>query len=379
MREAWHTNNEEMYIIPQNLNTTEIYNHKQIAKKGTFLCPYCNAKLYVKSGEIHGTYFSHLHGESCEESQKSELRYSKYEKQKHDETPRLPQILAVMKDELEVLSKVYPQITHSNGYLNSDFVTFVPDISLKINEHKYAITIVTNITSSTDISKAKNIKKQREYYTTLGYEALFFIERSNLGIDIDKHSLVLWESEKEALTTQTSDTLWEEFLIQLSPVSDLKLILNLPLADLNVKSIIYITPADQAIAIEAFHVLEQHNTTPLKAYFLSMPYTLSFSQAFKMENNILLLADLNNERENQTKYAENFQNAKKIYLEKLKLLELQQKEYDLEQTLKAEKQKKITSDKRKIMQENFRKNTYHSLEKEKRLEMLTKSYSQNNN
>ncbi|WP_167397304.1 competence protein CoiA family protein [Lysinibacillus mangiferihumi] len=52
MREAWHTNEETLYIIPQNLHADEIDNHKQIAEKGTFICPYCKAQLSLKSGEI---------------------------------------------------------------------------------------------------------------------------------------------------------------------------------------------------------------------------------------------------------------------------------------------------------------------------------------
>ncbi|MFJ7668248.1 hypothetical protein ACIQXI_14210 [Lysinibacillus sp. NPDC097195] len=34
MREAWHTNEERLYILPQNLPVAEVENHKQIAKKG---------------------------------------------------------------------------------------------------------------------------------------------------------------------------------------------------------------------------------------------------------------------------------------------------------------------------------------------------------
>lgn len=52
MREAWHKNDEKIYLIPQNLSERDVENHKQIAKKGTFTCPYCEAKLIVKSGDV---------------------------------------------------------------------------------------------------------------------------------------------------------------------------------------------------------------------------------------------------------------------------------------------------------------------------------------
>lgn len=205
MKEAWHKNEKKTYVISQNLSENEVKNHKQIAKKGTFICPYCEAKLIVKSGSILGNFFSHLHGEGCEHSKQSEARYRKYEKQKNNDTPRHPQILALMNDELDVLSRVYPHLSSSYGYLNSDFKNYIPDLQLKINDHYYALTIVTNISSSTDSSIAKNIHRHRSYYESLGFEALFFIERSNLGIDTNGRSLVLWTAEQEALITQRAD------------------------------------------------------------------------------------------------------------------------------------------------------------------------------
>ena len=378
MREARHKNDEKFYLIPQNLSESEVENHKQIAKKGTFTCPYCEARLIVKSGDILGNYFSHLHGEGCEPSKQSEARYRKYEKQKKNDTPRHPQILALMNDELEVLSKVYPHLSNSYGYLNPDFNKYIPDLLLKINDHKYAITIVTNITSSTDSSIAKNIHKQRYYYETLGYEALFFIERIHLGIDIDGHSLVLWATEREALTTQKADLHWQSFLSRLAPMNEQQQVLNLPNTELNVKSIMYITPANQEIAIEAFHVLEQPNTTPVKAYFLSDPYTLTFSKAYKLDNDSLTLADLQIESEQQTKYAASFQRAKTIYFEEQEKLERIKQEQELKIKLEAEKRKKQNEENRKNYQEDFKNSAYQKATSNKRIEMLRRIYDSNN-
>lgn len=57
MKEAWHLNDKKIYFISQSLSEIEIKNLKQIAKKGTFSCPYCSAKLIVKSGEKMGNFF----------------------------------------------------------------------------------------------------------------------------------------------------------------------------------------------------------------------------------------------------------------------------------------------------------------------------------
>lgn len=123
---ALHTNEEKLYIIPQDLHAAQVENHKQIAKKGTFICPYCKAQLYVKSGEVLGIFFSHLHVESSEASKKSEARYSKYEKQKKNDTQRQPHIVALINAELNVLAKVYPHITVTPGYLNPVFFKIHP-------------------------------------------------------------------------------------------------------------------------------------------------------------------------------------------------------------------------------------------------------------
>lgn len=93
------------------------------------------------------------------------------------------------------MTKVYPDVIVTPGYLNPDFSKHIPDITLKIYDHKYAITVVTNITASTDRAIAKSIKKQKSYYTSLEFEPLVFIERNHLGIDIDGQSLVLWDIE----------------------------------------------------------------------------------------------------------------------------------------------------------------------------------------
>lgn len=236
MREALHVNNQQIYFIPQNLSEAEIHNHKQNANKGTFICPYCQAKLKVRSGPVLGNYYAHLHGEGCEPSKQSEARSRKYEQLKKDDTPRHPQILAMMLDELEVLSKVYPHISCSRGYLDATFSKYIPDIYLKIHEHQYAITIFTNITSSSDTSRAKKIQQQRDYYASLGYEPLFFIERSNLAVDVDGQSLVLWASEKEALAVQAADLNWQNFLLDLASLDELQHLLSVPKAPLDIKS-----------------------------------------------------------------------------------------------------------------------------------------------
>lgn len=378
MREALHVNNQQLYFIPQDLTDTEIDNHKQNANKGTFICPYCKANLKVRNGPVLGTFFVHSHGEGCEPSKHSEARSKKYEQLKKDDTPRHSKILAMMFDELEVLSKVYDHISCNLGYLDTTFSKFIPDISLKIHDHQFAITIFTNISSNSDDTKAKNLQKQRDYYDSLGYEPLFFIERSNLAVDIDGHSLVLWASEREALSKQVADLHWQNFLSHLAPLSELHQYLNVPSTSLDVKSIMYITPADQSIAIEAFHLMEQPYTAPAKAYFFSEPYRLTFAQAFEIANETLTLANMQIEMENQARFAEKLKKAKILYLEEQeKLKQIRQQQAFEEQILK-EQLKKVAEEKRKDYQERIKNSAFNRADKSKRKEMLLQAYKTNN-
>lgn len=378
MREALHVNNQQIYFIPQSLSDSEIENHKQNANKGTFICPYCQEKLKVRSGPVRGNYFAHLHGESCEPSKQTEVRSKKYEQLKKDDTPRHPQILAIMLDDLEVLSKVYPHISCSRGYLDATFSKFIPDISLKIHNHHYAITIFTNITASSDVTKAKNIQKQRDYYTSLGYEPLFFIERSNLAIDLDGQSLVLWASEKEAVAAQAADFDWQNFLLSKSSLDELQHLLNIPKAPLDIKSIMYITPADQSIAIEVFHIMEQPNTAPPKAYFFAKPYRLTFGEAFKIRNDTLTLANMKIEIENQALFAEKLEQAKARSLKEQELLEQQHLLQLLEEQKMKEEQRKLIDEKKNAYEVHLQNSKYKQGDIETRREMLKKAYNAKN-
>lgn len=57
-------------------------------------------------------------------------------------------------------------------------------------------------------------------------------------------------------------------------------------------------------------MLEHPNALPPKAHFFAMPYSLTFAKAFKINDKDLSLADLEIEMNNQSKYAEQFLQAK---------------------------------------------------------------------
>lgn len=78
-----------------------------------------------------------------------------------------------MLDELEVLSKIFAQISCTRGVLDPCFSSYIPDISLKIHDKLYAIAIFTNISPGNDESNAKSIQKQWKKNTSFPLDLLF--------------------------------------------------------------------------------------------------------------------------------------------------------------------------------------------------------------
>lgn len=122
----------------------------------------------------------------------------------------------------------------------------------------------------------------------------------------------------------------------------------------------YITPADQNIAVQTFHVIPLSSFGPPKAYFFATPYTLTFSEAFKITKDQLLLANKVIEQQYQEAFIEKFNVAKEKYLAEQERLEIEA------QAKRAEYQKSL---------QNSR---YHQSDKESKLEILRKAFNSNN-
>lgn len=189
---------------------------------------------------------------------------------------------------------------------------------------------------------------------------------------------MLWASEREALSIQAADLHWQNFLLHLAPLSELQQHLNVPSTSLDVKSIMYITPTDQSIAIEAFHVMEQSYTAPPKAYFFSKLYRLTFAQAFKLANDTLTLANMTIETENQVTFAEKLKQAQIRYSKEQEELEQKRLLQLLEEQKINEEQRKIIEEKKKAYQEGMQNSTYNRADKAKRMAMLKQAYNANN-
>ncbi|WP_336637851.1 competence protein CoiA family protein [Lysinibacillus fusiformis] len=367
MRDAWHNNNGEMYAIPYNLSAAEIENLQIVARKGTFSCPYCKAALYIRHGDINGTYFSHQHGESCEPSKVVTAAYKRYVKQKKRESHRQELIVTMMRDELNVLSRIYSTLEVKFGYLDLAFNNHIPDLIVTIQNRKYALSVLTDINRTTDSIAAKTIKAREQDFIKKGYKPIWFIERSQLAVDTDKKSLVFWTSEQAALQEHNEDATWTQFLHTLAPSDELIRIMNLDKQHLHssieVKSILYITPANEDIALQIYRVIENRTSNPPKATFLTDAYTLSIAEAFAVNNDALRLSLPDVEREMRTAY-------QKLFLKNQ--LELQQQEeFRRIETERIEKEReKVRNETKKVIQK--------IPDKTSRLSNLMQAYKQNN-
>lgn len=153
----------------------------------------------------------------------------------------------MMRDELNVLSRIYPKLEVRFGNLDLAFINHIPDLVVSIQDQKYALTVLTDINRSTDQTVAKTIKAREQDFVEKGYKPIWFIERSLLAIDTDNKSLVFWASELAALQEQNEDIAWTRLLQDLTHSNELVNIMNWDKTHLdssiNVKSIIYVTPA----------------------------------------------------------------------------------------------------------------------------------------
>ncbi|RHW37454.1 hypothetical protein D1B33_07885 [Lysinibacillus yapensis] len=79
---------------------------------------------------------------------------------------------------------------------------------------------------------------------------------------------------------------------------------------LNVKSIIYVTPANVDIAFQIYRVVENRASNRPKATFLTDTYTLSIAEAFIVDNDALRFSLPNVQKEIRLAYQELFLNNK---------------------------------------------------------------------
>jgi hypothetical protein len=318
MREALHVIDKEIITLPHSTNEDGVNNLKKLAQKNLFICPYCQAKLIVKAGDERGLYFSHLHSEACEPSKKVDQAERKYKKQIERETKIHNVIINILHDELSTQAKINTNIIADYGYkVKSDLKEF-PDIWAKIGAKEFALSVITNVSSSTDSKLSNQIIKRHQYFKEQGMEPIWFIEKKEQAVEVDKNAIVLWDAELVISSKTEEDRLWDNLLAQVINGSEFFNYFNYPIynesVQIDVRSLYYINSNDERIVVTVQRFLKDRTDKPYRAFLLNGGYEVPFSEALTIKDEFLL-SNTVSEDELRKIFLNKYQLAKESFLE----------------------------------------------------------------
>ncbi|KGR74718.1 competence protein CoiA family protein [Ureibacillus sinduriensis] len=316
MRIAKHVIDNYIFEIPLGLNKTDIINLKRVTEKGTYKCAFCGGRVRIESGDVKGTYFSHFKDESCiANASKLEKAYLTYKNQIMREEPKQQIVVSLLKNELEGLKKIYSHLKVDLGYNIPIFQTHLPDVVVELGEgkKKYAMSVVTKINKESDLELSETLKKRNQYFIKLGFEPIWFVERSHEAREYRSREIVFWESEKNILQQSKEDKEWTRFLKDLTP-SALRLseILGIKkiLKSLTVQSIMYLSPKDNGKFL-IYRFIEELETNPCRAYLINEPYEMTMGEALSIHENEFLFAVSEKEKKGREVFNELYKEAEK--------------------------------------------------------------------
>jgi hypothetical protein len=367
MREAYHVIDKIVERLPLTISPSEAATFKQLAKKGIYLCPYCQAELMVKSGELKEIHFSHKYSEACMESTVADKSEKKYRKQVARETPKHRTLVDIFIDELKITSKINPQVFVDYGYRAKMNLTQYPDIWLEINGAEIALSIVTNVNPNVDHKLAKEITKRQKYFLQKGMHPVWFIENKELAMEKEKNAIVLWEAEGSIALYTSEDRKWETALKSIT--RDLAFfhlfnyIPSMPELRIEVRSLYFVSSNDEGgISVQIQRFLKDRNEKPLRAFMLGDGYEISFAEALAVKEGRLNLSDSQMEERNRKQFIEKYQTLKKQKEEEERLKQELEKKRIKEQEKQLEwiHQQKI-EDRKKQMEATKNVMSYNDL------------------
>jgi DNA-directed RNA polymerase subunit RPC12/RpoP len=292
LREALHVIDKETFILPYSATIEEVTNFKKLAEKDLFQCPYCSAKLIVKSGEERGLYFSHLHSEACVESKAFDKAEKRYKKQTERETKIHKVLMNIVFDELSTQSKNNPKIAVDYGYKAKSHLKDYPDIWVKINDKEYALSIVTNIKSTMDSKLAEQITKRHQYFLGHRMEPIWFIEKKEQSIEKEKNAIILWDAEISISSKTNEDRKWELLLDGMIKDRNFFNYFNYPVSKaiplIDVRSMYYIYSNEEKIVVKIQRFLKDRDLRPYRSFLLNEGYEISFADALVIKTDFLL-------------------------------------------------------------------------------------------
>lgn len=300
MREAKHRIDNDLIQLPLTATAATINNYKKLSKKDIFECPFCQAKLIVKSGEIKGIFFSHLHGEACEQSKQQDKAEKKYIKQIDREIESHSTLVNIIYNELVVKSKINSSMSVSYGYKSGLNLKEVPDVIVQTNGKIFAISVLTNVGINEDSKLTKQIKNRQESFVNNGLIPIWFIEKKEQSIEKDKNSIIFWDTELTISLKTKQDYKWDVFLGELINDKYFFTYYNYPVTmeelNIDVRSIYYIFEENGNILVSVQRFLKDRMIKPFRSFLLNDGYKISFAEALSIEDEFKLSSSVIEER-----------------------------------------------------------------------------------
>ncbi|WP_407272663.1 competence protein CoiA family protein [Radiobacillus sp. PE A8.2] len=319
MREALHSIDNTLERIPYTPTSSEISNLKNLAKKGIYICPYCNADLIVKSGEEREIHFAHKHSESCEEAKNVGRAETRYSKQVKRETQQHKVLTDIIYDELSTQSKIDERYEVDYGYRVNTGLKHYPDIIAKIDNNIFAISVVTNVIPLRDSGLVKEIAERHHYYIEQEMKPIWFVEVKELAIEPEKNAIVLWDAENIIAAKTEEDRKWDNFLSNHITDKSFFLPFNYPLnmnnIVIDVKSMYYIYTKDSKIKVKLQRFLTDRTSKPYRAFLLNNGVELEFSKTLQLQRSFTV-NNSDTEENKRQEFLTNYENLKQDHEEK---------------------------------------------------------------
>jgi hypothetical protein len=317
MREALHVIDKEIFDLPYSPDEDTISNIKKLAQKALFECPYCQAKLIVKAGEERGLYFSHQHSEACEASKKVDKAERKYKKQIERETKIHNVIVNILHDELSTQARIKTNISAEYGYKAKADLKEFPDIWVRIGAKEFALSVITNVSSSSDSKLSNQFIKRHQYIEEQGMQPIWFIEKKEQAIEVEKNAIVLWDAELAISSKTEEDRQWEKLLAEVINGSEFFKYFNYPFyndtVEIDVRSMYYIYTSEEKIVVKVQRFLKDRTDKPYRAFLLNGGYEIPFSEALTIKNEFLL-SNSTSEDQHRKIFINKHQRAKESFL-----------------------------------------------------------------
>ncbi|WLR54602.1 competence protein CoiA family protein [Mesobacillus subterraneus] len=317
MREALHVIDKEVITLPHSTDEDRVNNLKKLAQKNLFVCPYCQAKLIVKAGDERGLYFSHLHSEACEPSKKVDQAERKYKRQIERETKNHTVIVNILHDEISTQAKIRANISVKYGYKAKFDLKEYPDIWVKIGAKEFALSVITNVSSSYDSKLSNQIIKRHQYFEEQGMEPIWFIEKKEQSVELEKNAIVLWDAELAISSKTEEDHLWDSLLSEVIEDREFFTYFNYPFynesVEIDVRSMYYIYSSEDRVVVKVQRFLKDRTDKPYRSFLLNSGYEIPFSEALTIKDEFLL-SNSNSEDEHRKNFLNKYQQAKESFI-----------------------------------------------------------------